>query len=126
MTAAAVAAAGLPALVLPEKTIFLPPRGGWWAPQLRLREVEQYTINDDALWLRYDAAWETLLGDRVQAYCGPFPLSGLDAIHLGEEGMLKYRQECAEQARVVLARMKPFGGRQVELPLPRIVSGRYV
>lgn len=29
MTAAAVAAAGLPALVLPERTIFLPPRTGW-------------------------------------------------------------------------------------------------
>lgn len=123
MTAAAVASAGLPALVLPDKTIFLPPRGGWWAPHLRLREVEQYTINDDALWLRYDAAWKTLLGERVQVYCEPFPLSGLDALYLSEEGMLEYRRECAEQARITLAKMKPFAGIQVELPL---YNGRYV
>ena len=126
MTLAALAAAGLPALVLPERTIFLPPRQGWWTPKLALREVEQWTINDDTLWLRYDAAWLSLLGEHVQAHCD-FPLTGLDSMSLTPEGMAELRTGFANSARDALARYKPFGGSPVELPLPRgIHHARYV
>ena len=126
MNAAALAAAGLPLALLPEKTIFLPPRSGWWAPKLALREVEQWTINDDTLWIRYDAAWRSLSGEHVQAHCD-FPLTGLDSVSLSEDGMAKLRASWADQARIVLARYKPFAGRQVELELPRTaIRARYV
>lgn len=54
MTLAAVAAAGLPAIVLPERKIFLPPAGGWFSHGLRMREVRAYSISTDELLVRYD------------------------------------------------------------------------
>jgi hypothetical protein len=124
MTAAALTAAGLPLSLLPEKTIFLPPRQGW-PPNFTLREVEQWTINDDTLWVRYDAAWQSLLGEHVQAHCD-FPITGLDELSLTEVGMTELRAGFAEQARGALAQFKPFAGRPVELALPRAMKGRYV
>jgi hypothetical protein len=43
MTVAAIAAANLPAFVLPERTIFLPPVGGWWPGRNSLLTVEMIT-----------------------------------------------------------------------------------
>jgi|SRR6185437_4577934 len=57
MTATALAAAGLPLALLPEKTIFLPPSQGWPQTHLRMREVRQYCINNDTMPMRYDVAW---------------------------------------------------------------------
>lgn len=54
MTAGALALAGLPAFLLPERTIFLPPSGGW-VPGIRMRWVEQYVITDDSIPIRFDA-----------------------------------------------------------------------
>jgi hypothetical protein len=58
MTAAALAAAGLPLALLPEKRIFLPPARGWFQSPLRMREVRQYLINNDTMPMRYDVAWD--------------------------------------------------------------------
>jgi hypothetical protein len=69
MTALAVAAAGLPALVLPEKTIFLPPRYGWKPAQLGdgyMRELSQYVINVDEMHYRYDAIGRDIWGKEYQ------------------------------------------------------------
>lgn len=66
MTAAAVAAAGLPALVLPERTIFLPPRTGWFPEKLRMREIQQYLINNDSLATRWDVLVTAGDGDHYQ------------------------------------------------------------
>ena len=57
MTATALAAAGLPLALLPEKTIFLPPANGWPQTPLRMREIRQYVINNDTMPMRYDVAW---------------------------------------------------------------------
>jgi hypothetical protein len=47
----------IPELLLPCKTIFLPPRGGWIASDFKMREIKQYYVNDDVMLLRYDVAW---------------------------------------------------------------------
>jgi hypothetical protein len=55
MTAAAVAAAGLPAFVLPRKTIFLPPKGGWDATEPRVWVgTVVYTL--DRGWVVFDGS----------------------------------------------------------------------
>lgn len=61
MGTAAISAGGI-ALVESTATIFLPPRQGWWQPELRMREVQQYLINTDELAMRYDMAWAVLGG----------------------------------------------------------------
>jgi hypothetical protein len=125
MSVAALTAAGLPLSLLPEREIFLPPRSGW-PPNFTLREVEQWTINDDTLWVRYDAAWQSLRGSLVHAHCD-FPITGLDSMSLTENGMAELRSGFADQARIALMQYKPFAGRQIELGLPLGVSrARYV
>jgi hypothetical protein len=57
MSAAALIGAGLPLALLPEKTIFLPPKSGWPQTSLVMREIRQYLINDDSMPMRYDVAW---------------------------------------------------------------------
>lgn len=116
MTVAAVVAAGLPLSVLPEKTIFLPPRGGLWTP-LRIREVEQYIINNDSLAMRWDVAWE-LNGERGQAYSTVSPLSGLEYTAMSEAERLKYREWHREMARQHLARFIPAGAKPFPPKLP--------
>lgn len=81
MTAAAVAAAGLSPLVLPERTIFLPPRSGWPHEPWYIREIRQYTINDDQIPTRFDALYEDIWGSERQ-YRVDFPqVTALDALH---------------------------------------------
>lgn len=66
MTLAAVTAAGLPTLVLPERSIFLPPRTGWFPEKLRMREVQQYLINTDTFATRWDVLVTAGDGDHYQ------------------------------------------------------------
>jgi hypothetical protein len=55
MTVAALTAAGLPLTLLAEKSIFLPPSCGWYPSDLRMREVIQYSVIDDKLFIQHDA-----------------------------------------------------------------------
>lgn len=57
LAATAAAAIVLPEIWTPSKTIFLPPRQGWWQPPMIMREVQQYLINTNELAMRYDMAW---------------------------------------------------------------------
>lgn len=79
LTAATVAALGLPEIVLPERQIFLPPRNGWYG-NLRMREVDQYVINLDAVMRRYDAVgYRRRTGEYVQFHVNSYvPTSELD------------------------------------------------
>ncbi len=116
MTAAAVAAAGLPALVLPERTTFLPPRLGWFQPPMRMREVQQYFINEDALAMRWDMAWITALGEYEQHYYA------LSTPRPWTEGIPEeLRTLVREDVRAELIAKIPRGARMVELELPRTV-----
>ena len=58
MTAAALVGAGLPLSLLPERSIFLPPREDWYPSNFVMREVIQYVINADAYGVRHDALFE--------------------------------------------------------------------
>jgi hypothetical protein len=58
MTAAALIGAGLPLSLLPERSVFLPPREGWYPSDFVMREVIQYDINGDALAIRHDAMFD--------------------------------------------------------------------
>ena len=58
MTAAALIGAGLPLSLLPERSIFLPPREGWYPSDFVMREVIQYMINADAHAVRHDALFQ--------------------------------------------------------------------
>ena len=69
MSALAVAAAGFPAIVLPERTIFLPPQHGWQPSALGhgyMREVEQYIISTDEMRYRYDVIGRDIWGKEYQ------------------------------------------------------------
>jgi len=74
MTAAAIAAAGLPAWVLPEKTVFLAPKYGWklWEVPLGdgyIRMVRKYSINTADYFVRYDVLGINLLTNTEVQYC---------------------------------------------------------
>lgn len=120
MSAAAVALAGLPAIVLPERTIFFSPRGGWNQAQLidgYMREVSQYVINRDALLYRYDAIGRDIWGKEYQYY-------------------VEAKEPAIEQARLVIANMfqheglraiRPDQSREFKLKLPTTTPvARYV
>lgn len=69
MTLGALAAAGLPAILMPERTVFLPPKNGWHPHALAgmyMREVEQYDINSDCMHFRYDAVGRDIWGGEQQ------------------------------------------------------------
>ena len=117
MTVAALTAAGLPLTLLPEKKIFLPPRGGLWTP-LQIREVEQYLINNDSLCMRWDVAWE-LLGEKGQAWVQMEPLSGLQYTMMSQPEKLRLRAIDREMARKKLAEMVPAGAKPFPPKLPR-------
>ena len=117
MTAAAVVAAGLPLSVLPNRTIFLPPRGGLWLP--RMRQIEQYLINNDSLAMRWDMAWITLRGTKEQAYLLEEPgISGLEQISIDPATLAAMKENKREFARQVLAKKVPLGARVIEVPIP--------
>jgi hypothetical protein len=61
--AATAASVGGIALIDTHKTFFLPPAGGW-RQGLKVRFVEQYAINFDAMVYRYDATWDSPTGPK--------------------------------------------------------------
>lgn len=126
MTVAAVVAAGLSPLVLPDRTVFLPPRGGWLQKPWQIREVEQYLINNDSLAMRWDIAWITPDGEYAQYYVLEEPISGLQATQLGSEGIRKLRETLREAARVHMIAKIPRGSKAVQLKLPPTVYAAYV
>lgn len=118
MTAAAVIAAGLPLSVLPERTIFLPPCGGLWLPP-RMRQIEQYLINDDSLQMRWDMAWITLGGKMEQAYLlDESPICG-EQFSTDASTFAALKEHRREFARECLARKIPPGARVIEVPIPK-------
>lgn len=123
---AALSAGGI-ALLEPAKTIFLPPRGGWFAPGVRMRELQQYLINDDAMALSYDACWVRDDGSWSQ-YCVDLPRqSGLQWLTHGERDLESQR----EIARDLLTKMRDSKGltycKTRVLPLPSgLEIARYV
>jgi hypothetical protein len=64
--ATAISAGGI-ALIETSKTFFLPPSGGW-VQHLKVRYVEQYLINLDAIIHRYDATWDIPSAEPRQFY----------------------------------------------------------
>lgn len=118
MSAAAVVAAGLPLSVLPERTIFLPPRGGIWLP--RMRQIEQYLINDDSLRMRWDMAWVTLGGKIETAYVLEEPgTTGIEQVSGDPRTLAALKEHRREFARECLARKVPIGARIIEVPIPK-------
>ena len=118
MSATALALLGLPSILLAEKTIFLPPKGGWLPRDMCMREVQQYLINNDAIQLRFDMAWKTLKGDIVQYHVQTpslFELSYQSGIFSTPEILRSHR----ESARSRIAQEIPFGAQMVQLPLPQ-------
>jgi hypothetical protein len=121
MTIGAIAAAGLSPLLLPEKTIFLPPRYGWKPSALGhgyMREVKQYSINQDELLYRYDAVGRDIWGQEYQFHAdtsGP----GEDlAKHL-------FADKFAHEGLIAV----PIGqSRQLQILLPNncVTGGRYI
>ncbi len=116
MTLAGIVAAGLPELVLPERSIFLPPRLGWHHG-LRLRYVEQYDCCNDPVPLRFEVAVIDKHGERFQYGADAGPLRP------GEKFSVERH---AEPARAALARRLAADGlldaKQILLPLPRYAA----
>lgn len=64
MTAAALVGAGLPLTLLPERSIFLPPKCGRYPSDFVMREVIQFSLSADKFIIRYDAPFEGPQGPR--------------------------------------------------------------
>lgn len=115
----AVAAAGIE-LLPSTKTIFLPPTLGWWQPPLRMREVQQYLINNDSLPMRYDVRWEKPSGEMIQYHVHFDQYSPLTRPHCEPPADVLEHQR--QVARVVFERIEREHGfkriHQVELQLP--------
>ena len=113
MTAGALIAAGLPLALLPEKTIVLPPKSGWY-PDLRMREVEQYVVNTDSLVTRYDMAW--MKGDeRIQWYVD-FSSDQWPRIDLNRDAV---REIARSKFAEIVAKHNLQSAKTIQLPLPR-------
>jgi len=108
MTATAIALAGLPAFVLADKTIFLPPRFGWKPSEIGtgyMREVSHYLINRDETLYRYDAIARDIWGGEHQYHVNTyesqdvalasgllqqhFEAHGLSALKIGESNQIR-------------------------------------
>ena len=108
LSAATVAALGLPEIVLPERKIFLPPRSGWYS-DLRMREIEQYVIHEDALIVRYDMAW-VLNGKYTQYH--------VDMVRQADEFLPIQREAARDQFRQIMDRDGLHHAKTVRLALP--------
>lgn len=119
MTAAAVAAAGLPEMVLPTRRWVLPPRFGWRPHEVSreyMREVEQYLITSGTTAFRYDAVGRDLWGNERQIFIeAPVPCASV------ARGLISER--FAENG---LTAIHPDQAREFILRLPRYVPGQYV
>lgn len=107
-------------LVLPEKTIFLPPAGGWFQTPLVMREIRQYCINDDTMPMRYDVRWG------IQQWHVDFPeiqwsLQKTDPKLFGE--LLENQRKLARQVFDGIRREHGFTNAMLNpLPLPRFAK----
>jgi len=116
----ALSAGGI-ALIEPEKTIFLPPRGGW-LPTLKMREVQQYLINTDTMPMRWDMAWMTREGDFQQHFVCVEPPQDPYRAYPSQEWLEFQRSE----ARRMLAAKVPLGARMILPKLPRSDLGGFL
>jgi hypothetical protein len=121
MTATALAAAGLPLALLPEKRIFLPPAQGWFQSPLRMREVRQYFINNDTYPFRYDVAWG---GQQWHVdFPEPYPIALEIADPKAFAALLEEQRKIARLTFEQIRRQHGFTNDMCrELPLPRGVE----
>ena len=122
MTATAIALAGLPAFVLADKTIFLPPRFGWKPSEIGtgyMREISHYLINRDETLYRYDAIGRDIWGVEHQ-----FQVRGVE-----------HQFQVSTAARLIgdhfnthnLTALKIGESKQIMLTLPHYgTTGRYI
>lgn len=118
MTAAALASAGLPLTLLPEKSIFLPPINGWPQTPFVMREVRQYLINNDTMPMRYEIAWG------VNQWHVDFPeiqwslqLTNPKLFH----ELLENQRSIARQTFERIRRQNGYSNAELrQLPLPRV------
>ena len=111
-----------PLLIEPARTIFLPPRGGWFPDEFRMREVKQWSPNIDDIVYRYDAVFKDLVtGAETQV-----------GVHMEQHGATQ--DQLAEIARESIGSyakrhglMICFRPKQLLMPLPaNIPHARYV
>lgn len=108
---AAVAAALAPPLIeTVNRTIFLPPSGGWFQAPLKMREVMQYSINSDAVPVRYDMLYETE-GRKLVQVSVQYPKLWSDEKPCN--GVRLWRERWRENARASLAAMIPKGAKML-------------
>lgn len=117
----ALALAATAEIIIPKRSIFLPPRRGW---PLQMREVQQYLINDDALVMRWDVAFEGTDGKREQYWLQGPEMTGLQLVNIDPN---RYIEESREMARAFFETKIPIRARPVRLPLPSSAHiARYV
>ena len=58
MTAAALVGAGLPLSLLPERSVFLPPREDWYPSDFVMREVIQFDLSRNKFMIRHDVMFD--------------------------------------------------------------------
>jgi hypothetical protein len=104
--------------LLPSRTIFLPPRMGWWQPDLKMREVVQYLINDDAFALRFDVAWGE---EQHYVEFAPVPYPGVS------DEIRSHQREMARRNFLKVEEKYSYERHEQRLlALPRGVESRYV
>ena len=113
MTAAALIGAGLPLSLLPERSIFLPPRGGWYPSDLRMREVIQYSVLDDKLFVRHDA----LFANADVESCLGFAQVNLEQVHVVQAMPHDEANECVVWAEYSTTHGN-FGSREMGVAVP--------
>lgn len=115
MTFAGVAAAGLPAIVLPERTHFLAPQFGWKPSELGqgyMRELSQYLINIDEFRYRYDAIGRDIWGKEHQfhvqcAHPMPDVASKVITDRFRHDGLIAIPPHKSREFRLILPRGLP-------------------
>jgi hypothetical protein len=99
------------------KTIFLPPRCGWFHTPLRIREIRQYSINDDTYPMRYDAKWMLPNGGFAQWHVQFDPISAMKSMQ--DPGILDIQRQTAFETLERIRRKHGYSNlRQGDLSLP--------
>lgn len=107
-------------LIVPERTIFLPPRNGWFVSKLPLREMRAHDIRKDIMFIRYDAAWR--VDGEMEQHSVDMPLTG-------QEFMNGKRADYMELARKMLQEVEDcrgLSGKRIAVPLSDCYMSRYV
>ncbi len=123
--AVALSAGGI-ALVETPKTIFLPPRQGWFQTPLRMREISQYHIATHSMPYRYDAAWLDAAGERQQWHVFFPEVTAVDVAR--NPRFVEWQRDVArEQFERIRRKQGLNNSRQMDLEIPRGVPiARYV